>query len=407
MPSTSSPAEARGRVGVRRTIALGASLLVGLNLRPSITSVAALLDELGAAFDLSSWQVSLLATLPVIAFGLTAPLGAVLARRVGASQALAWSMLALAAALLLRVIVPHAMLSGTFLGGTAIMAASTVLPQYLKGLSAGGMWVGLSSMSFGVGAAIGAGISVPLADVAGSPGLPLAVWAAPAIAAGVVMLVIAASQERRRPERAQPVFGPGTRITIALVTAVFGLQAMLFFAVTNWLPRILASHGADAATGGWLLALTSVAGLVPTLLAPILARRRRLLRWFGPGLGLALTLPFLLLAVGVTPFAPIVILLGAVQGALFGLALSLIVTSAADSATAGVMSAVAQGAGFAVAGIGSFLLGVIHDLTGDWTASLVLMMVISVLVAAATAAVIRRPPASLFPVTAASVSRAS
>lgn len=397
MPSTSSPAEVHAGVGGRHAIALGASLLVGLNLRPAITSIAALLDQLGDAFEVQSWQLSLLATLPVIAFGLTAPLGAMLARRAGVSHALAWAMLALAASLVLRVAVPHALLPGTFLAGAAIMAASTVLPQYLKSLSAGGAWVGLSSMSFGVGAAIGAGISVPLAHWSGGALLPLAVWAVPAAVAGIVMLVIAATQERRRPERTRPVFGRGTRTTIALVTAVFGLQAMLFFAVTNWLPRILASHGADAATGGWLLALTSVAGLVPTLLAPILARRHRLLRWFGPGLGVVLTVPFLMLAFGMTPFAPIVVLLGAVQGALFGLALSLIVTSSANSATAGVMSAIAQGAGFALAGLGSFLLGMLHDVTGDWTASLVLMMATSALVAVATAAVIRRAPADLFP----------
>lgn len=396
MASTSSPAETRGRLGAPHAIALGASLLVGLNLRPAITSVAALLDELGGAFDLAPWQVSLLATLPVIAFGITAPLGAMLARRVGASQALAWSMLALSAALLLRVLVPHAMLPGTFLGGAAIMAASTVLPQYLKALSAGGAWVGLSSMSFGVGAALGAGISVPLETLTQGPSASLAVWAAPAALAAGVMVYVAAGQRRKLAEQPRPVFRSSTTTTVALVTAVFGLQAMLFFAVTNWLPRILGSQGADAATAGWLLALTSLAGLVPTLLAPILARRRRVLRWFGPALGVALIVPLLLLASGSTAFTPIVMVLGALQGAMFGLALSLIVTSSANSATAGIMSAIAQGAGFAFAGLGSFVLGLLHDTTGDWTLSLVVMIVVSAVLAIATAAVVRRPPADLF-----------
>lgn len=378
-----------------RAIGLGAALLVGLNLRPAITSVAALLEPTGAWFALSPVQLSMLATLPVIAFGLTAPLGPVLARRLGVVRTLTWAMGALAVALVLRAMIPGGLLVGTFLAGAAIMAAGTLLPPYLKSLGAGGLWIGLSSMSFSAGAALGAGLTVPLSHTAGGPPIALALWALPALVALAAMLRVALrsrapvhSGERMRVTRA-------TLPTVALITVMFGLQAMLFFAVAAWLPRLLGDRGVDAATAGWLLALASIAGLIPTLLAPMLARRRRALLWFGPGLGVVMLIAFVWLASGDTSYVAITVVLGAVQGATFGLSLSLIVSQSADEASAGMLSAVSQGVGYAFAGAGSLLVGVLHDATGDWTAGLLFMIASAAVLSVVVALVIRRPPVDL------------
>ena len=390
----SSRSERRGGELRDRAVGLGAALLIGLNLRPAITSVAALLEPTGAWFDLSPVQLSLLATLPVIAFGLSAPIGPLLARRLGVTGALIWTMVALAGALALRVIIPGGMLPGTFLAGVAIMAAGTLLPQYLKSLRAGGLWIGLSSMSFSAGAALGAGLTVPLSTV-GGPAVALGVWALPAVIAAGAMLGVALRSESSAPSTSRMTLSRENRSTVALITAMFGLQAMLFFAVTSWLPRLLGDRAVEPQTAGWLLALASVSGLVPTLLAPVLARRRRVLRWLGPGLGVVMLLTFAWLASGDGSYVAIAVVLGAVQGAAFGLSLALIVTLAANEASAGMLSAVAQGVGYAFAGAGSLLVGVLHDATGDWTVSLLLMIVCAAALSVAVGLVIRRRPVDL------------
>ncbi|WP_051662437.1 MULTISPECIES: MFS transporter [unclassified Microbacterium] len=391
----SSRSERRGSEFRDRAVGLGAALLIGLNLRPAITSVAALLEPTRAAFDLAPVQLNLLATLPVIAFGISAPVGPLLARRLGVTRALIWTMVALAGSLALRVVVPGGMLPGTFLAGVSIMAAGTLLPQYLKSLRAGGLWIGLSSMSFSAGAALGAGLAVPLSTAVGGPAVALGLWAVPALIAAGAMVGVALRSEAPPPPSSRMALPRSARPTVALITAMFGLQAMLFFAVASWLPRILGDRGVDAQTAGWLLALTSVAGLVPTLVAPILARRRRVLRFFGPGLGIVMLAAFVWLASGDESYIAITVVLGAVQSATFGLSLALIVMLAADEASAGLLSAIAQGVGYAFAGAGSLLVGVLHDLTGGWTASLVFMIVCAAALALVVGFVIRCRPVDL------------
>ncbi|PPL15649.1 MFS transporter [Microterricola pindariensis] len=379
-----------------------AALLVGVNLRPAITSVAALVGEVTAHFELSAGAVTALVTLPVIAFGFTAPLGPWLARRIGVAGALGWAMVALAAAIALRVLLPGQLLLGTAVVGIAIMAAGTLLPQYLKSLNAGGLWVGLSSMSFGVGAALGAGLAVPLHRATGeSVPAALAIWAVPAIAAALAMGLVGARAGRERREltaqRARAL--PRLRLpaggvhTLALVTLVFGLQALLYFAVTAWLPVFLADRGEPTAVRGWLLAWFSIAGFLPTLVTPIIARRPRVLRWFGPGLGLAVAigLAWLFVADG-GQYLVVVGLLGAVQSAAFGLAISLIVGLSANAATAGAVSAIGQGVGYILAGAGSLLVGVVHTASGEWAPSFLLMGALAISLSVATALLVRRPP---------------
>ena len=190
-------------------------------------------------------------------------------------------------------------------------------------------------------------------------------------------------------------FAPNTRLTVGLMTAVFSLQALLYFAVTTWLPLMLAAHGADAAQAGWLLAWFSLIGLVPTLVAPVIARRRRVLTWFGPGLGLAMAAGFVWLALDHGSDPAVVTVLGIVQNAGFGLAMGLLVSLSADEPSAGLLSALSQGVGYAVAGSGSLALGVVHDLTGIWTASILIMAGCAVALSACVALVIRRRPVSL------------
>lgn len=393
-----SPSESRGvRVGSARLLGLSAALLVGLNLRPAVTTVAATLGEASRVLQLSPAQTTVLATLPVIAFGVSAPLGPWLARRHGVSNVLLWSMGALAAGLVMRVLWPVLLLPGTFLAGAAIMAAGTLLPQYLKSLDASGLWVGLSSMSFGVGAALGASLVSPIYAASGHRiDIAWGVWAVPALLAGIPLLLgmlrMRTGGGRLVEPRAALDFNPAATRTMVLLTAVFGLQALLYFAMTAWMPLLLVERGHNSAQTGWLLAWFSIAGFVPTLVTPILARRRAVLLWVGPGLGVAVAVGMVAIYFATNEQVFWVVgALGAVQSAAFGLSISLIVTMSANPSTAGVVSAVGQGAGYAFAGAGSLGIGLLHTVTGGWMLSFAVMAALGLVLSVMVAVAIRRP----------------
>ena len=137
-------------------------VMVSVNLRPAITTVAGVMNQVPGVFGLDPSLLPLLGTLPVLAFGVSGPIGPWLARRWGTGRAVAVALVVLAAALTVRATVPALLLPGTFLAGMAIMTASVLVPQIVKANRGTGWWTGLCTMGFGLGAALGAGLVQPL-----------------------------------------------------------------------------------------------------------------------------------------------------------------------------------------------------------------------------------------------------
>lgn len=362
------------RAGVgTRVLVLVALFAVSINLRPTVTTVAAAMPEIGEGFGLAPHLMPLLGTMPVVAFGISAPLGPWLGRPFGARAAVAIALLVLTGALLIRALVPGLLLPGTFLAGSAIMTASVLVPQILKTNGGNGWWTGLCTMGFGLGAAMGAGLVRPLEQLLGGS-LPwaLAVWAAPALlAAGLIRprgrSRTHAGTKLAPPARNRLIWRQRTALAVA---AFFGLQALLYFAVTSWLAAFLVSRGIEAADAAGMLAWFSIAGLPASLLSPVLASRPAILKIITPGLGMLIAaglLGVLAAPAGLQFWA--VGLLGAVQSAGFGLGMALMVIRSNGPQSAGRLSAMSQGSGFALASLGPLLAGILQQLTGGWETS--------------------------------------
>lgn len=355
--------------------------------------MTAVLDDAGRTFSLSGGQLLLLSMLPVLAFGLTAPVAGLLARRVGVNNAMGAALLLLALSLMLRVWGNGLLLPATFIAGSAIMVVSVLLPRALKYHHANGWWTGLVSVGFGIGAALGAGLARPLEAIsAGSLRFALAAWSVPALIAGVMVLL---SSRRLPKDSGLRVTSVGEKPAVSMralvrqpvavaVALFFGLQALLYFAMTSWLPSLLIDRGVSAGDAALLLAWFSVAGFVPTLLMPVLAAKPAWLKILPAGIGCAAVLGFVLLLVAQGPaLVAVVGFLGAVESAAFGLGLALVVQRSTDAETAGSLSALTQGGGFALAATGPLLVGAIHQATGGWQLPLTLMLGVSVLLALA------------------------
>ena len=168
-----------------RFAALAAGLvLIAINLRPAAAAIGPVLDRIQSDTGLSSGWAGALTTLPVLCFGLLAPLASVLARRFGVRTALAGAMFVLLAGMLLRLLPGVGLLfAGTALAGAAIATGNVLVPVLVRRdfSHRTDTAMALYTVSLIGFAALSAGVTVPLADALGGGWRPgLAVWAIPA-----------------------------------------------------------------------------------------------------------------------------------------------------------------------------------------------------------------------------------
>ncbi|HWV76839.1 MAG TPA: MFS transporter, partial [Isoptericola sp.] len=323
-------------MSLRRPLGAGAVVaivLAALNLRPGVVAVSPLLGEILAEEGLSATAGGVLTTLPVLCFGILAPVAPGLARRVGLERALFGSLVLLCLGFALRLVPGIApLLVGTLAVGSAIGLGNVLLPALIKRDFADrvGLMTGLYSMALSGGAALAAGLTVPIASATGMDWrATLASWGLLAVLGAVVWApralrstgVVAAL----RPPGATPADAARSvwRSPLAwAVTVLMGTQSLSFYAVNAWLPEVFVASGRSVAVGGWLLALTNLLGIVGSFVTPVLAGRMRRQRALGVVI-VALILTGLLGLV-LAPGAAVlwVVLLGLGQGGGISLALT-------------------------------------------------------------------------------------
>lgn len=351
---------------------LALMILVALNLRPALSSMAPMLVRIQQDTGLSAMAIGALTTLPVLCLGLFAPLAPWLTRRLGAERTLSLALLLLGGALALRADGhPLPLYLGTLLVGAAIGIAGTLLPALVKRELPQGADIvtGVYTMALCLGGSLGAGLSVPLANLLGGWRPGLGSWA---LLAFIALIAWRAAMPHPRPARPQATGTPApklrlTRTALAWqVTGYMGSQSALAYIVFGWLPVLLQRRGLGEAEAGWLLAASVMGQLVTALGAPWLARLGRDQR------------PTILLLLGCTAAgivvllqAPLswrwsgVILLGLGQGGSFSMALTLIVLRSANSKLAGRLSGMAQGIGYSLAATGPLMVGILLEYTEE------------------------------------------
>ncbi|MBC2381895.1 CynX/NimT family MFS transporter [Pseudomonas sp. WS 5106] len=348
-------------------------VLVAMNLRPALSSLSPLLNEVSATLGLSAAKAGLLTTLPVLCLGLFAPLAPILARRFGAERVVLGILLTLAAGIILRSSFGEVgLFVGSLIAGASIGIIGVLLPGIVKRDFArqAGTMTGVYTMALCLGAALAAGATVPLSHYfGGSWNLGLGFWILPALVAALFWLP-QVGQKHGAHQVAYRVKGLLRDPLAWQVTLYMGLQSSLAYIVFGWVPSILISRGLSATEAGLLLSGSIIVQLLSALTAPWLATR-------GKDQRLAIVVVMLLTLGGLFGclFAPLeglwgwAILLGLGQGGTFSLALTLIVLRSRDSHVAANLSGMAQGIGYTLASMGPLAVGVLHDWTGGWGAT--------------------------------------
>ncbi len=348
-------------------------ILVALNLRPALSSMAPMLSDISKTLGLSAAQAGLLTTLPVLCLGLFAPLAPVLARRFGAERVVLGILLTLAGGIILRSSFGEiGLFAGSVLAGASIGVIGVLLPGIVKRdfPKQAGTMTGVYTMALCLGAAMAAGATVPLSEhFDKSWAMGLGFWVLPALVAAIFWLPQVGGQKHGTHNVAYRVRGLLRDPLAWQVTLYMGLQSSLAYIVFGWLPSILIGRGLTPTQAGLVLSGSVIVQLASSLVAPWLATR-------GKDQRLAIVVVMVLTLGGLFGclYAPIdglwgwAILLGLGQGATFSLALTLIVLRSRDSHVAANLSSMAQGFGYTLASMGPFAVGIVHDWTGGWTA---------------------------------------
>jgi CP family cyanate transporter-like MFS transporter len=365
-------------------------LLIAANLRPSITAVGPVLNDIRSSLQFSSGVASVLISIPLLAFGLFSPVAPWIARRLGLEGALAAALGVLAVGIAARSLPwPPALWIGTTVLGAAIAVMNVMLPSLVKRdyPNRVGQITGLYTAALSGVAAIAAGIAVPIAGLAHEGWrLSLGVWALLAL----IALAVLAPRLRRRPDIAgtlsdQPQLAaaapsyrsPWRSVLGWQVTIFMGVQSIVYFSMITWLPSIEQSTGVSATTAGFHLFLLNIGSLVSNLVLAVIIHRRA-----GDQRVIA-TVIAVLIAAGVVgeltspSFSVVwVCLLGLGTGGSLTLALSLFALRAGHHQQAADLSGMAQSIGYLMAAGGPVAIGILHDATGSWNAALVALLVL-------------------------------
>lgn len=352
-------------------VAMAATVaLVGLNLRPFITSIGPLAAGIRAGAGLGLQGMALLTLVPMLLMGVLAFAGPALEDAVGARRAVVLALLMVCGGCALRLLAGYeGMLVATAaLAGAGVAVVQAVFPGIVKRTFAGhvGPMMGLYSAMLMGGGALGAVGSHAVSEASGRWTWGLAWFAVPALLAVVLAIAFLPADARpRRPRHMGRALLARPRTW--LLMACFGLVNGGYASVVAWLAPAYQEQGWSAAASAGLLATLASCQALAALVLPVLARRqpdRRPWVWLALAMQ-ALGLAGLAFAPGAAPHV-LAALLGAGLGGCFSLSLTIALDHLPDPVQAGTLAAFMQGGGFILAALPPWLVAALHERTGSY-----------------------------------------
>ena len=344
-----------------------ALFLAALTLRPQIVGIGPLIPEIQDDFDSSHALVGLVATIPVLAMGLFAPVGAVLASRIGTRNGMTGALALLGTFGLARAVAPSAvtLVLLTIPVGIGMGIANSLAPLAVKQRLADrpAFGTGVYTTGIQIGSTLAAAVAVPLAAALGGWRWALGTFSVVTLLL-LVGWVLLMRGEGPHIRASLPHLPFRSRIAWLLV-AIFASMGAAYYGLNAWLADAYTERGwSDAAAGG-LIAAMNLTAIPASLLIPWLSERhgrQRLLGlcsvvFFAGTLGLV-TLPAF--AYGWC------LLAGISQGGMFALVMTTPLDLEERPERVGGLVAMMLGLGYTLAAAAPFILGAVRDATGSF-----------------------------------------
>ncbi len=370
--------------------------VAALNLRTGIASLGPVLDDVLDAFGASGSLAGAITAMPGVFFGIMGLAAVPLATRIGLSRALFGGMLLTLLGLAVRPwvgdVAVFLVLTACVVGGIAL--GNVLLPAWIKSHGGRHAVVLMTLYSAGLGAS---GALGPLSAMwfSGEDAWKWAlfIWVFLAVAQVLVWAFVVP-----RTGLDIPGAGPASATTEDAETArrlretslwrsptarflmlFFGLQAMNAYIQMGWLPKIYTDNGVSSSTASIGLSVIGALNIVGGLLMPGIIARVTDLRPF-PAVFAALTgLGYvgLWLAPSTVPLLWAVLL--GIGGCCFPTAIALIPARSRTPLVTARLSGFVQPLGYFIAGLGPFVLGVVHEQVGAWDGILIVLVGTAVL----------------------------
>ncbi len=385
--STGRTAPAAGRVWTVRLVVIG-MVLAALNLRPAISGLGPLLEEVRRGLGMSGTVAGMLTSMPSLCFAVFGGLAPRLARRWGPAVVVLAGMVAVTAGLAVRSFAHE---TGLFLAASALALAGIAVSNVLMPVVVKhwfpdrvGSMTGLYSMALAVGTAGAAAVTVPMAEaLGGSWRVGIGAWAVLGIFGVLPWAAVAARprDEAAPADAGRPGSGDGTspRVRITASTTAwalacfFGLQASAAYVTMGWLPQIFRDAGLSASTAGLLLACTMGMGIPLSFVVPRVAARMRHQGPLVALLGVCGLLGYAGLWWAPAGGAWVWALLLGFSNCAFPVALTMIGMRSRTGGGVVKLSAFAQSTGYLISVPGPLLVGALRGSSGGWHLPLILM----------------------------------
>ena len=374
-----------------RALALLGILVVALNLRASTNLLSSIYPFIRESFDVPPLVVGIIGAIAPFAFATAAFFAPRIGRRIGLEQSLLLAIGLIVTGHILRTIAPNYsfLIAGAILSLFGTGMGNVLLPPAVKKYFPDriGLMTALYMTLMSVSATVPALIGVPLSESVGWR-TSIAVWVFTSLAA-VIPWVIELRNARRHPDGvntadliADPsqshvaVWRSPTAWAIMLVLAVSSINGYVAYA---WLAIMMPDvAGLDMSGSALMLALYGITGLPPALIIPIIASRMKRadrLVHLGTAFFMIGWLGFLLSPTNGTWVWGTILGFG---GLLFPLALVLINLRSRTTATSMTVSGFAQVGAYLFAGCGPIIVGVLHQLQGDWHGVLIFLIIVTI-----------------------------
>jgi CP family cyanate transporter-like MFS transporter len=378
----------------QRTKAFGllgfiALFFIALVLRPPVASIGPLLHEIVIDLGLSAAETSLLASAPVFCFGLGAFASPALVRKFGVNRSMLIVLLALLVSISLRLVIGFpGLLIGTIAAGLSIAVANVLLPTIVRVEFPNrvALVTGAYTTLLAFSASFAAWVAVPSSAAVGGWKPALALWIIPALLAAAFWAPKATGE---RTDEVQKTGAAAEERSAVLrspiswaIVGFFGLQSLGFYALLGWLPTLLIARGESPEAAGSYLGLATAIGIpAGLLLSTAIARFKSLAWWAASASSLTLAGFLVLLASFENPSLTGVacVMMGIGQASTFPMSLSIISTRASTRAQTTQLSAMAQGWGYLLAALGTFMVGFLAEVTGSWAVSVSVLIGLTVI----------------------------
>lgn len=357
-------------------------ILISINLRAPITSAGPIANLLQDYYGLSSAQVGLLTSLPLLAFGIVSFLVAVFQP----VRAMFFGLLCIILGEILRCVGGNtALFVGTAIMGSGIAIANVLLPSFVKAKFPREIpkIMGIYSLVLNISAALGIIAIFPLTHVLPLP-LAFSCWVILAILAFISYLPQIKNRRIFRPKQSYTKINSlFANINAWKITLFMGLQSAMAYSFFAWYPSLLIDFGFEKDFISRIMTLTQCVIIPLSFIIPLWLHslRQKMRNVFIVVICMLYAVSYFLLLISHEVWSIILasVLIGIPLGGVFSVALLFISSKSANVFIATKLSAMSQGIGYLMASLCPWIIGKLHDTYHSFTYAIFMLIVLSLL----------------------------